>query len=308
MKRLTTITLAALISTAGALAQGASFLENMPDAKSLGTAGADAAQQATAFSIWNNAASSVFSEDRFTAGAAYGVWQPSFTDIRQIAVAGYGKLGEKRRWSVNAGIRYYGYQPVELADENGIYAGSFSPYGIQASAGASFRVLPSLAVSATAGYVRSDIGGTKAANAVCLDLGMFFRKDAFSATLVAANLGTALNYGGSSTYALPARLDIGAGYRIGRQGGKHTLDISAKGNIPLAGKDFRAAGGMRYTFNDMINLAAGYSLGLGKGMASYATAGAGIKFYGVSVDLACLIGRSGDAMSGTMILNLSYAF
>lgn len=306
MKRLTTIILAALCCQGAAFAQGASFLEGTPDARSLAVAGATAAQEASAYSVWSNAASTVFSDDKFSAGASYGLLQPSFSDVQQLSLAGYGRISE--RWSVNAGFRYGMYPSVETADGSGIYTGSFSPSAMQASVGAAFRILPSLAVSATAAYVRSDIGGPKAAGAVGFDLGLLFRSKGFSAALTAANLGTRLDYGGAQSYSLPSRIDLGAGYGIGRaSGSRHTLDISAQGSLPLAGKGMKVSGGLRYGFDGIFNVAAGYNCGLG-GLPSYATLGAGVRLFGVALDFAYAAAAAGSPMNGTMVFNLSYAF
>ena len=305
MKRIFATLFAVLSCAAAASAQGAAFLDYDPDARSLGVAGASAVQEATAFSVWNNGAASVFSDNKFAAGASYGMWQPSFADVKQAAVAGYGVISD--RWSINAGFRYDAYQPIETADENGIYSGSFTPNGMHATLGAAFRIIPSLAVSASASFVHSDIGGPQAANAVAFDIGLLYRLGNFKAALTAANLGTSLNYGGTGSYALPARIDLGVGYGIGHAEGRHTLDVSAQGSYLLSG-GARAAAGLRYCFNGMVNVAAGYNCGLAGGLPSYATLGAGLSFFGVSLDFAYLLASADTPMSGTMVINLSYAF
>lgn len=306
MKRLATTISALVFCAASGFAQGASFLGYNPDARSLGVAGASATGEATAFSVWDNAAASAFSDDKFAAGASFGIHQPSFSNVKQASVAGYGVLSD--RWSISAGYRYDAYQPIEIADESGIYNGSFTPSGMNASIGAAFRILPSLAVGATAGFVYSDIGGPKAASAVSFDIGILYRTGGFRAALTAANLGTGLNYGGTTSYSLPSSADLGLGYCVGQDSGMHTLDISAQGSMSLSGKDFRAAGGLRYTFKDMVNLAAGYNYGIGEGLPSYATIGAGVKFFGVALDFAYMLAQSGSPLSGSMVFNLSYAF
>lgn len=286
-------------------AQGASFLDYNPDARAIGVAGASATHDATAFSVWNNGAATVFSDDKFAAGTSFGLWQPSFTNVKQAAVAGYGKISD--RWSINAGFRYELYEPIELADDQGIYSGTFTPNGMQAVVGASFRIIPSLAVSASAAFVRSDVGGPAAANAVAFDLGLLYRTGNFRAALVAANLGTSVNYGGATSYSLPSKIDLGVGYGIGQKSA-HSLDVSAQGTYLLAESGLRAAAGLRYSFKDMLRVSAGYNYGIGEGLPSFATLGAGVKFFGVALDFAYMLAASGTPMSGTMVINLSYAF
>ena len=60
-------------------AQTASFLNVNPDPISMSLAGTEAVLEANAFSIWNNTAATALDEDRFQVGAAYSLWQPSFS-------------------------------------------------------------------------------------------------------------------------------------------------------------------------------------------------------------------------------------
>lgn len=306
MKRFSLILLVLSGIPVAVSAQGVSFLDYNPDAHALGVAGASAVDDATAFSVWNNAATTAFSEDKFSAGASFALWQPSFSNVRQAAVAGYGVISE--RLSINAGFRYDVYQPYDTADENGIYTGTFTPSGMQGTIGASFLAIPSLAVSVSASFVHSDIGGPKAANTFCFDIGLLYKYRTFRAALTAANLGASFNYGGASSYSLPSRVDLGLGYGIGYGHGRHTLDINAQGSYLLMTGGMRAAAGLRYCFNGLVHVSAGYNCGLSESLPNFASLGAGVSFWGVGLDFAYLMASAGTPMAGTMVVNLSYAF
>ena len=58
-------------------AQSGAFLLNSPDAQTMGMANTGAAMYATSFAMWNNNASTLFSDKVFEAGASDGIWNPS---------------------------------------------------------------------------------------------------------------------------------------------------------------------------------------------------------------------------------------
>ena len=96
MKKLILSLLIAASSTAlFAQTYAAQFLDVNPDARSLSVANSAVVMDASSFSVWNNAAASVFSDKSFSAAASYGMWQPSAADAQIMSAAGFGKIGEK---------------------------------------------------------------------------------------------------------------------------------------------------------------------------------------------------------------------
>ena len=68
-----------------------------------------------------------------------------------------------------------------------------------------------------------------------------------------------------------------------------------------------AAAGVQYSFRDMVFARAGYHYGADKAvLPSFASAGLGVKFFGVELNVAYLF--ASDALGGTMTFGLGYSF
>ena len=98
MKRII-LTLTLLLSAvcAPAWAQGSSaaqFLDISPDAASLSLGGSGLTLDAGAFSVWSNPASSALSSKKLAVGAAYGLWQPSYSASSYAAASGFVRIGK----------------------------------------------------------------------------------------------------------------------------------------------------------------------------------------------------------------------
>lgn len=281
------------------------FLEVNPDARSLSLANSAVVMDASSFSVWNNAAASVFSENRFSAAASYGMWQPSVANAQLASAAGYGRIGEKL--SVSAGFKYFMHKSYEISSSEGIYSGTFTPSEYLASVGVAYKFIPSLSASLGLNYIGSDLGGPKAASAFAANLGLLYVNGGFKAGLTASNIGTALNYGGSSSYSLPMRADLGLAYSFGSADASR-LAISAQAGMRFADSAITAAAGLEYKFKKLLRFAAGYNLCTAPAASNFISLGAGFSFFGVSVDLAYLLGTSGSPVSNSLMINLAYAF
>ena len=115
----------------------AQFLNASPDAKTLSVGGASVGSEANAFAFWNNAASAGLSDKTMAASAAFGLWQPDAMKAQTYAVAGYGRIG--KRWSITAGGKMARYQSYDIADDNGLFTGSFTPMEMALGVGAGFK-------------------------------------------------------------------------------------------------------------------------------------------------------------------------
>lgn len=312
-------TFSAIISAAAAIilplsaaqAQTAGFLDVNPDPVSMGMAGTGTVLEATPYAMWNNIASSALGEEKFQVGASYSLWQPSFTSNHVAGVAGYGRVA--RFMTVSAGVRYFSHQPYDVTDPtSGIVTGQFRPMDLQAGVGLGFKVLPILTLGVNVNYVLSDIGGPKKGGAVAADFGALLDLKFIRVGLTAANIGSKLNYGGTSSYALPANAKLGVGtiQRFGAED-KHAVSVFWEGGMVFEQTAFFTGIGAQYSFNDFVRVSAGYHYGNTEKLVigSYASIGAGVKILGISINAAYLIGLSQDSpLSNTFSLGVGYAF
>lgn len=285
-------TAAVLISSAAAQAQTASFLDVNPDPVAMSMAGTGTVMEATPFAMWNNIAATALDDRTLQVGAAYSLWQPSYTSNHVAAVAGYGRVA--RFMTVSASVKYFSHKPYDVTDGiTGAVTGSFTPMDLQAGIGLGFKVLPILSLGANVNYVYSDIGGPKKGGAVSADFGALLDLKFLRVGVTAANIGSRLDYGGTTAYSLPANVKLGVGtiQRFGPED-RHAVAVNLEGGMTFEQSAFFAGVGAQYIFNDFVRVGLGYHYGDKDKLTagSYASFGAGIKFLGISVNAAYILG------------------
>lgn len=306
------LTVIAAIAVQDALkAQTAAFLTITPDPVAMSMGGTGTVLEATPFTMWNNAAASALDESKFQAAASYSLWQPSYSANNIASVAGYGRVAEFM--TVSAGVRYFSHRPYDVTDgTTGTVTGTFSPVDIQAGIGLGFRILPILSLGANINYVYSHIGGPQAGNAVSADFGALLDLRFIKVGLTASNIGSRLNYGGASSYALPANISLGVGTEqyFGADD-RHALAVNLQGGTLLESPAFFAGVGAQYCYNGLVRVSAGYHYGEPDKsvIGQYVSVGAGVKVLGISIDAAYLIGTSADSPIGNSFsVGIGYAF
>lgn len=281
----------ALFSTA-AQAQTASFLDVNPDPVAMSVAGTGTVMEATPFAMWNNIAATALDDRTLQVGAAYSLWQPSYSSNHVAAVAGYGRVA--KFMTVSASVKYFSHKPYDVTDGvTGAVTGSFTPMDLQAGIGLGFKILPILSLGANVNYVHSDIGGPKKGGAVSADFGALLDLKFLRVGVTAANIGSRLDYGGTTAYSLPANVKLGVGtiQRFGPED-RHAVAVNLEGGMTFEQSAFFAGVGAQYIFNDFVRVGLGYHYGDKDKLiaGSYASFGAGIKFLGISVNAAYILG------------------
>ena len=283
---------AVLLSSAAAQAQTASFLDVNPDPVAMSMAGTGTVMEATPFAMWNNIAATALDDRTLQVGAAYSLWQPSYTSNHVAAVTGYGRVA--RFMTVSASVKYFSHKPYDVTDGvTGAVTGSFTPMDLQAGVGLGFRILPILSLGANVNYVYSDIGGPKKGGAVSADFGALLDLRFLRVGLTFANIGSKLDYGGAAAYGLPANVKLGVGtiQRFGPED-KHAVAVTSESGMVFEQKAFFTGLSAQYEYNDFVRVGLGYHYGNQDKQVtgSYASFGAGIKFLGISVNAAYILG------------------
>lgn len=300
-----------ILPITAAQAQTAGFLDVNPDPVAMSMAGTGTVLDANPYAMWNNIASTALGEQKFQIGAAYSLWQPSFSSNNVAAVAGYGRIA--KFMTISAGVKYFSYPSIDITDAtSGIVTGTFSPVGLQAGVGLGFKVLPILSLGVNVNYVHHDIGGPKKGDGVAADFGAMLDLKFLRVGLTAANIGSKLDYGGTSSYNLPANVKLGVGtvQNFGADK-KHGVAVNLQGGMTFEQTAFFAELGAQYVFNDLFRVGVGYHYGDQDKLVtgSYASVGAGIKILGLSLNAAYLIGLSENSPVGnTFSVGLGYAF
>lgn len=300
------LSLAAVISLAGSFGAGAQTLPSLlvgSDAAALSRAGVSVSSEAGAYALENNVAAMSLSEQRLNAGASFGMWQPSYSNNKVIGVGAMFKATDAL--AVGATFKYLTSPSYETVTESGTTSrdGSFTPKEFNIAAGVSYAILPCLSAGLTARVLHSSLARDASATVFGVDLGVSFRLKGISAGLSVNNLGTKAKYDGSS-YSQPMLLKAGAGYDF--TFGKSLLGISAEADYLFAGA-FMAGAAAQYGWNDMVFVRCGYHYGdSAKAIPSYASAGIGVKFFGVSLDAAYLF--ASKVLQNSLGVTLGYSF
>ena len=168
MKKIFILAIILLSGTATASAQ--EFLTINPDVRTAGMANASVATTGGAYSVFQNAASSLFSHNLFEVGFSYSPWM---RDVKKgydlMAFGGFYSFNHKH--SISFGTRFYREPKLSPDDEDypfipkdennnpivGIEA--FRPLSVSADLAYSYRIGRYLGLSVTARYIRSEYSG-----------------------------------------------------------------------------------------------------------------------------------------------------
>lgn len=292
-----------IIAPVTAAAQSLPSLFVPSDATTLSLAGVGVCAPGGAYSLENNVAAMSLAEKRLHAGAAFGKWQPSYSANSLVSAGATFKATDDL--AVGLFVKKFGYQSYNIVTESGSVSrdGSFTPKEFNAAIGLSYRIVPCLSVGVTAKIVKSSLSADAEGTAFGADVGAYFSRNAIRAGLSVNNLGTKMRYGDDS-HALPAMLKAGAGYDLDL--GSSRLAFSAEADYLFAGA-FMAGAAVQYDWSDWLFVRCGYHYGdRAEAIPSYASAGIGVKVFGVSLDAAWLF--ASEILRNSFALSLGYSF
>lgn len=294
--KLISILSACLLGAAGAWAQSGSSLLISPDPENAALAGTSVAREANAYAVDNNAAAMSLSDRRFAVGASYSMWAPKTADNTIAGLGAYMRIGE--RLAVGISGKYLQDQAMTLTDDMGVSLGTFTPYDFNAAIGVSYKLILGLSAGVTAKVLSSTIGDGLSSTAFAADVSLAWRLGNISAGAMVGNLGSSLNYNGTS-YCLPSFARIGGAYSI------FGLTASVQADYLFSGA-FAAGVGLEYAIMNIAFLRAGYHYGDDSlGLPSYASVGLGARFLGAELNAAYLLGGN---LGNTLQVGLGFSF
>lgn len=272
------------------------------DPATLAKGSAGVASKAGSFALENNVAAMSFAENKFYGQASSAMWQPNISDNMAYGV---GLMYRLNKLGIGLNLKL-----LQMPAYSGVTSGGsdirdskYVPDEFNAALGASYAILDCLSAGVTLRYMTSSLAPEVSGSAFGADIGLYFKKNSLSAGLSVNNLGTKIKYA-EKAYAQPALVKAGAAYDLGL--GSSALAFSAQVDYLLAG-GLMAGAGCEYSFNDMVFARAGYHYGNGaKVLPSYASAGIGLKLWGVILDFTYLFGSK--TLGNTMGISLGYTF
>ncbi len=287
-----------------ALGQSAPFLSLWPDAVTLAMGGTGTVANQGAFSLYNNSAATVLSNQKGALGASYSLWQTGEKN-HYATLSGFAALGSKS--AISVGFRGFSHPLTYFSGPEGVVTGSYQPLECSIDMGFAYKILGDLSAGATLHYVRSQMGAEHTGNAFAADLGLLYSPGTFRLGLTAKNLGTKMDYG-TGPFSLPARIELGAGICID-PAPKHSLHAALQGGyLPVTG-GFTAGIGLEYTYNQWAALRLGTHYGdPQKDIPSFVSAGFGFSFFGISLQGVWLMGLQNAPLTNSFMVSLEWAF
>ena len=273
------------------------------DAASLAMGSAGVSADAGAYALENNVAAIPFAEQNMSVQAGFGMWQPSYANLKTIGLAGMYKISDKI--GVALDFKYLMMPSYSGVTGNGsdIRDSEFKPSEMGLAAGFSYAVMDCLSAGLTLRYSGSKLAPEAKAGVIGTDIGVLFKKNSISAGLSLNNLGTKVKYS-EVAYAQPMLVKVGAGYDL--EMGVSELSFAAQADVLFAG-GVMAGAGCEYAFKDMIFARVGYHYGNAADVVpSHGSAGLGLKVAGITLDLAYLYGSK--TLANSMCVSLGYSF
>lgn len=279
------------------------------DARTAGFGGAGIALDANAFSLFRNTAAISFADSTRCMAASYG-YTALFSDTRLHTVGGYYRLNKNHAFAL--GVRHYAADKIENT-EDGLLKYTVKPYDLLIDLGYARRVNDVLGLSVNLRYIYSKLNegqGIENGKTLALDMGIHFRKDAYSAALTVANLGKLIDYG-SDEYRMPANVKAGGAYRYSFAG-DHQITGSIEGGYNFLPSDFRFLSmgvGAEYMFRGMVAVRGGYHLASEtRSTGNYGSVGCGVYIGPVVVDFAYMLAQKSSIMKDVWCLTAGVRF
>lgn len=231
------------------------------------------------FAAENNITSAALMGKKVAAGVSYAMWN---TDGQMRHVPGLGVAFRHNRWgfALNAG-GCADNRPYTIYDENGVGSGSFLPYDAKVSVGAAYAFDFGLAVGVTVRGIRSAIHPDYSAMAGAGDIYASYNAGRVTATAGVCNIGTPVRYfSGAEPSHLPMLAKAGVNVRPVKG-----LQVAVEGDCMLNNTSWMINAGAQYTIMKIATVRAGYHYNVGgkSVIPSYASAGAGFRFFGVEI-------------------------
>ncbi len=257
----------------------------------------------TTYSSFRNSSVIPFAAERISIGVSGQMWAPDGTKSTNLAFGSAFRAGERLGFSI--GGAYQIGEEYSLMDETGNAAGKFKPNDMTLNAGVGFLILDNLSVGANVRYASQKLSSDNSYSAVSADVLLTYRLSDLNITAGVTSLGSSVKSVAGDSFSLPASATVGADWSK-TFSEIHGLRLAADADYFFSG-NVTVAAGAEYSFKNMLFGRAGYHFGTKDAvLPSFATVGLGVRFFGISLDVAYL--TANDVLGNTITFGLGYRF
>lgn len=254
-----------------------------------------------AWSAFENAAAALDSQSDFNLAASYTAWKAS----------GFSYLNAAGAWkifpvlSLSLGLSCGNAASYDIVSAEGITSGQFTPTELLLNAGVGVRILPELSFALNVHRASQNLAPMASYSAFSADALLQGNYLGFKFAAGIMSLGSKVKSASGALFDIPSSAKFALGYEK-LSFGSISADIYADADYFFGNAGIGVSAGASFSWNDTAFVRGGYHFANKNCvLPSYASFGIGAKYFGISLDLACLIGGQ---MGGTLQLALGYKF
>ena len=192
-----------------------------------------------------------------------------------------------------------------LTDETGNTTGTFKPNDMILNGGVGVRIIDNLAAGVNVRYASQKLSEDNSYSTAAADIFMTYRLPDINVTAGVSSLGSSVKSESGDSFSLPTSATVGADWSEAFSE-NHGVRLAADFDYFFSG-NVTAAAGAEYSFRNMLFARAGYHFGTKDAvLPSFATVGIGIKFFGMSLDIAYL--TANNVLGNTLTFGLGCRF
>ena len=231
------------------------------------------------------------------AGAFFGIWAPQAANNTVFGLDAFFRIGKLTFTAEGADFLD---TPYDAYSEPQGFRGRFQPYDLILSIGGAYDITGNLSAGLKLRSITSALADNAVGSVYCGDVFVSWTGGSWGAMLSGRNIGGKINYGGGE-WALPALVALDGHWSPLQQ-----LTLAGNASWLFSGA-LMAGAGAEYTFAEIVSVRAGFHYGdAAKALPTFASAGIGVKFYGVKLDATYVLplGNAGNSF----VIRAGYAF
>lgn len=277
-------------------------IDRNPASAGMGFAGT-ATSSEVAYSSFRNSSVIPLSTERMSFGLSGQSWAPDGVKSTNINFGAAAKVG--KRLGLSIGAVYQLGEEYSLTSDNGISKSTFKPNEMIVNAGAGFLILNNLSAGANVRFASQNLSEDNSCSAISADVFITYRLEDLNITAGVSSFGSSVKSEAGDSFKLPSSATLGADWKSTFYE-DHSLRLAADADYFFSG-NLTVAAGAEYSFKNMLFARAGYHFGTKDAvLPSFATVGLGVKFLGISLDIAYL--TANDVIGNTLTFGLGYRF